>query len=140
MVESFCQRLKRIRIDRGKNITDVANYLCLRVDSYRRYESGIRKPDVEVLIRLADYFGCTVDYLVRCDLDNDLIDRDLVVSYKDLKDKGLSDKLSHGLIKGVIDEKGYQALQKISPDDKVKYVLKTDLMKYLKEIVGLLGD
>ena len=32
--------------------------------SYRRYEAGEREPGVTALIRIADYYGVTIDYLV----------------------------------------------------------------------------
>ena len=42
------------------------------------YETGKTKPDSEALIRLADYFGVSIDYLVGRTEEDIISDRDIV--------------------------------------------------------------
>lgn len=44
-------------------------------NSISRYETGVRKPDYDTLIQLADYFDVSIDYLVgRTDISKIPID------------------------------------------------------------------
>jgi transcriptional regulator with XRE-family HTH domain len=56
--------LKEIR--RKRNLTQqiVADYLGSSSVVYSRYETGSRQPSIETLLRLANLFGVTVDYLL----------------------------------------------------------------------------
>lgn len=56
--------LKQLRKDRGLTQTEVANYLKITVSAYGNYELGQRSPTPETLLKLADFFGVTVDYLL----------------------------------------------------------------------------
>ena len=42
----------------------MADFLGLKLRVYQYYESGDRKPVLENLIILADFFGVSIDYLV----------------------------------------------------------------------------
>lgn len=48
------------------NITQqqIANYLQIAQPSYIRYENGSSEPSLEKLVKLADYFDVSVDYLL----------------------------------------------------------------------------
>ncbi|MBQ9544660.1 MAG: helix-turn-helix transcriptional regulator [Clostridia bacterium] len=56
--------LKEIRKAKKLTQRQVADFLICSPTVYSRYETGERQPPVEVLIRLSDFFGVTVDYLV----------------------------------------------------------------------------
>lgn len=56
--------LRAIRKERGLTQKAVAEYLNCSVGVYSRYETGDRQPSIDCLIRLADYFGVSVDYLI----------------------------------------------------------------------------
>jgi len=43
---------------------DIANSVGLSLRSYQRYEYGERNPTSDILIKLADYFDVSLDYLV----------------------------------------------------------------------------
>ena len=60
----FFQRLEDLRIDADKTQEEIAKVLNCRREVYRRYEKGIFEIPVWALIRLADYFGVTTDYLL----------------------------------------------------------------------------
>ena len=43
---------------------DIAKTVFLSLRSYQRYEYGERNPTSDILIKLADYFDVSLDYLV----------------------------------------------------------------------------
>ena len=56
--------IKEIRVRKNLTQLQVANALGVSSVVYSRYETGHRQPSVDALIRLADLFGVTVDYLL----------------------------------------------------------------------------
>ena len=58
------QRIQDLRIDNDLTIKEVSFYLGLHRDVYSRYEKGTRDFPIDILIKLADYYGCSLDYLV----------------------------------------------------------------------------
>ncbi|MCI9610132.1 MAG: helix-turn-helix transcriptional regulator [Oscillibacter sp.] len=60
----FAERLKALR--KGKNMrqADAAKLLGIGVRTYQYYESDEHRPDYEMLIKLADFFGVSTDYLL----------------------------------------------------------------------------
>lgn len=58
------QRIQDLRIDNDITIKDMSAYLKLHRDVYARYEKGIREFPIDILIKLADYYNCSVDYLL----------------------------------------------------------------------------
>lgn len=60
----FFQRLEDLRIDHDLTQGDVARLLGCQREVYRRYEKGTRTIPVDFLIKLADYYGVSLDYLV----------------------------------------------------------------------------
>ncbi len=58
------QRIQDLRIDRDLTIKEVSSHLGLHRDVYARYEKGIRDFPIDILIKLADYYSCSLDYLV----------------------------------------------------------------------------
>ena len=57
-------RLTQLRRQRGISQLKLAMDLGLNQNSISRYESGEREADYQTLIRLADYFNASVDYLL----------------------------------------------------------------------------
>lgn len=57
-------RLRELRHNRGVSQQIIANLLNVTKATYSRYESGQFEPTQNSLIRLADYFHVTVDYLI----------------------------------------------------------------------------
>lgn len=58
------QRLEDIRTDHDKTQIEIAAYLNLNREVYRRYEKGIREIPVWALLKLADYYKTSTDYLL----------------------------------------------------------------------------
>lgn len=126
--------IAHLRVDNKKEKEEVAAYLGIAVASYNRYEAGTREPDIDKLLKLADYFRCSVDYLLGRPLATnfDLVSRDKVFSYRDIVSKGYNGKLAHGLIKQIYDKQSADERAYVSGDDTVKYVLKTEVYKLLE--------
>ncbi|MBQ3543904.1 MAG: helix-turn-helix transcriptional regulator [Lachnospiraceae bacterium] len=57
-------RLKQIRKERNITQLKLALDLSLNQNSISRYESGAHEADYATLIRIADYFNVSLDYLL----------------------------------------------------------------------------
>jgi transcriptional regulator with XRE-family HTH domain len=60
----FYQRLEDMRIDFDKTQIQIAEYLNLNREVYRRYEKGMREIPVWAVIKLADLYKTSADYLL----------------------------------------------------------------------------
>lgn len=61
-------KLKELREAKGVSQVQVANSLLIYQQRYQRYEEGNREPSIGMLIKLADYFEVSVDYLIGHDM------------------------------------------------------------------------
>ena len=57
-------RLKEIRKSRGISQVKLAMDLNTSQNTISRYETGEREPGITELVRIADYFNISVDYLL----------------------------------------------------------------------------
>lgn len=57
-------KLKELRLIKGFSQQEIADYLHCTAVTYSRYENGNRSPSPDLLVKLADYFDVTVDYLL----------------------------------------------------------------------------
>ena len=57
--------LKDLRNKSKKSQQEVADYLGVSRQAYSRYENGKREPDLETLLKLGEYFECSVDEILR---------------------------------------------------------------------------
>lgn len=60
----FPRRLKEEREKRDLTQIELAKAIGISNVMLSRYEKGTRSPDFETLVALADFFGCTIDYLL----------------------------------------------------------------------------
>lgn len=58
------QRIQVLRIDSDLSQKKIGEILHISQRSYSHYETGSRNIPIEMLIRLADYYDTTIDYLV----------------------------------------------------------------------------
>ena len=56
--------LKNVRKKRHLNQQKVAMDLNISREALSYYENGKRSPDVDMLVKLARYFGVSVDYII----------------------------------------------------------------------------
>jgi len=57
-------RLKGLRIEKGVTQREIAELLGVTYQAYSYYEKGSREPSHEAVLKLADYFNVTTDYLL----------------------------------------------------------------------------
>jgi len=61
---NFGKRLRQLRKEKGLTQAELAKLLSIGESTVSFYESGKRQPDYETLIRLAEVFNVSVDYLL----------------------------------------------------------------------------
>lgn len=97
-------RLKQLRVERNVSQASVAKDLGISRQTYNNYELEKREADSAMLITLADYFNCSIDYLLgRTDkrVDEDMLDRaleagDLLEQYGNIYEAKKAQKLRDG--------------------------------------------
>lgn len=57
-------RLRQIREKAQKTQAELAKYLGVSRQCYNNYELGNREPSTNTLIKLSEYFGVSIDYLL----------------------------------------------------------------------------
>ena len=60
----FAEKLAELRKERGVSQAKLAQSLGLDPSTVAKYETGDRQPDLFTLVRLADYFDVSTDYLL----------------------------------------------------------------------------
>ena len=60
----FFQRIKDLRNDNDLNQQDIADFLHMNRRVYSRYERGEREIPVWAVIKLADYYKTSTDYIL----------------------------------------------------------------------------
>ena len=64
------ETIRNLRIDKGFTQKQIAEYLHIKQNTYSQYEIGVLNYPVDVIIKLADFYGVSTDYLmVRTDVD-----------------------------------------------------------------------
>ena len=58
------ENLRGIREDRDIRQKEIAEYLNVSQNTYSQYETGVISLTAEVLIKLADFYNVSVDYLL----------------------------------------------------------------------------
>lgn len=58
------RRIRDLREDHDKTQQQIADYLILNIGVYRRYENGEREIPVWALIKLAQYYHVSTDYIL----------------------------------------------------------------------------
>lgn len=64
------KRLRMLRIKAGLNMKQVASILNIPYTTYVSYEKGDRETPTEILIRLAEFYNTTVDYILNSNDSN----------------------------------------------------------------------
>ena len=64
MSRSGFMRLKELRQEKGISQLKLAMDLSMNQNTISRYETGEREADYKTLIKIADYFNVSIDYLL----------------------------------------------------------------------------
>lgn len=59
----YFQRLKDLREDKDMKQSDIADYLKIQQTVYSRYERGFQNIPIEHLLKLADFYNVSTDYI-----------------------------------------------------------------------------
>lgn len=57
-------RLRELRLERNMSQQRLAMELSMTQNTISRYENGEREPGIKEMIRIADYFNVSLDYLL----------------------------------------------------------------------------
>ena len=60
----YFRRIEDLRVDNDYTQAQVAEHLMLAREVYRRYEKGTRSIPVDCLIKLAELYSTSVDYIL----------------------------------------------------------------------------
>lgn len=63
-MNKFNQRVRELRVEKNLSRKDLASTLFVSERLISYWENGKRECDFDMLLRLADFFGCSVDYLL----------------------------------------------------------------------------
>ena len=58
------ETIRNLRNDNGYTQKQIGDYLGISQNTYSQYEIGVLNYPIDVLIKLADLYGTSVDYLV----------------------------------------------------------------------------
>ena len=58
------ENIRSLRIDNGYTQKQIAEYLNVKQNTYSQYEIGVLNYPIDVLIKLADFYHVSVDYLL----------------------------------------------------------------------------
>ncbi len=58
------ETIRNLRIDKGYTQREIAEYLHIKQNTYSQYEIGVLNYPVDVIIKLADFYGVSTDYLL----------------------------------------------------------------------------
>ncbi len=64
MKSYFSERLKLIREQRGLTLDDIAMGIQSDKSTLSQYETGKRRPNHEMIIKVSEYLGVSADYLL----------------------------------------------------------------------------
>jgi transcriptional regulator with XRE-family HTH domain len=78
------ERLKQLRSERSLYQKDIANYLGIDRTTYVKYENGTSEPNNDMLLKLAEFFNVSTDYLLEKTNKKDT-DKNIIPSDDDIK-------------------------------------------------------
>lgn len=59
----YFQRLRDLREDKDMKQADIAEFLGIKQTVYSRYERGFQNIPIEHLLKLADFYNVSTDYI-----------------------------------------------------------------------------
>lgn len=80
----FGESLAKLRKEKGYLQKEVAAYLHVTTATVSNYEKGVHTPDLHTLIKLADFYNVSTDYLLqrtKCRAGIDILNKPLSAGY-----------------------------------------------------------
>ncbi len=78
---TFGEKLKLLRYEKGLTQDDLGYLFNVTKSCISCYESGSRKPSIDMLIQVASYFRVSIDYLINMDS----VSKDVKFTKKDIE-------------------------------------------------------
>lgn len=63
-MSNLSERLQYLKNNRNLLQKNIAKEIGIALRTYQYYESGERKPDSDTILKIAEYFDVSVDYLL----------------------------------------------------------------------------
>lgn len=112
---SLGKKIKELRESNNKTQLDVSKYLGVTYQTIYKYEKDIAIPPADAIVKLAEYFGVTTDYLLGRtenekliqDIDKKMQDNDIVIAANSKVDLGKlakADKKTARMINILLDD------------------------------------
>lgn len=60
----FGKRIREMRLKRGYTQQFVSDSLNITLRAYQKYEQGVREPSYDLLVKIADLYVISTDYLL----------------------------------------------------------------------------
>lgn len=79
------KKLRELRKEKGISLKELGAEMGVAESTMSLYENGKRQPDYETLLKLAEFFGVTVDYLLRGDDNFERLPEELVILNRNAK-------------------------------------------------------
>lgn len=89
-MNKFSERFRRLKDESGMTLKELSTALDISVPNLSYYMKG-REPSYDILIKIADYFDVTVDWLVGNDTQRNISEQELINLR--IENKILSDKV-----------------------------------------------
>lgn len=151
--ETFADRLTKLRENTGKKRQEVADELEISRASLEYYEKGKRKPDIEVLAKIAEYYRVSTDYLLGLSIAS-TTDKDVqfICDYTGLSEKSVDvlhfyegyemiyptiNKLLESEIGSVFKELDVNEVQELIESEKYESVEYLQIVSALEQYLNL---
>ena len=104
---SFSQKLMLLRKEKKVSQRQLADFLDIGASNIARYENG-RLPTADILIKLSDFFGVSIDYLLKDDFQQDQDASPLLQQLNSLSkhDKSVVLDLIYGVMDSYLKNRG----------------------------------
>lgn len=97
--------LKTIRKERKISQAEIADFLKISQRTYSSYELGQTEPSLSTLIRLADFYGTSVDYLLEREQKSPLVLEEQKEAFNYLRElKGPYLQMATGYLKKLAED------------------------------------
>lgn len=112
---NFANTLKNLRELHNVTQDELAKYLKVSRPTIAGYERKNRQPDFEKLVKIAEYFNVSIDYLItgiptpeNAPVDENALDHEIIISYKKLSVHSKQDLLKYIKLLELYDQKNQQ--------------------------------
>lgn len=98
------EKLKELRLSLGKSGEEMSKILNISNPAYYKYENGKAEPSIENLIKLADFYNVSLDYLVNRPFNNSVylndVERSMLEMFREMSKD--NQKLFYAEAKGIL--------------------------------------